>query len=112
MTKFPDSRSHSLSLPKVAISRFTAPVGTRNKCGAAKPFAHSGDEVGDADRLGVGDKEHLAFSPERGERKLDGRGEVVDRQKRAAIVEPAEGKRHWRLRQRGEAAILPSTPRP
>ena len=31
MTKFPDSRSHSASLPKVAISRFTAPAGTRNK---------------------------------------------------------------------------------
>ena len=69
----------------------------------AQAFAHGGNHVSHADRLGVGDEKNLAFGLGRGQREFDRRGEVLERKQRAAIVEPAEGQRHRRLRERCKA---------
>ena len=80
--------------------------------GAPQPLAHGADQPGDADRLGVGDEEGLVGCPLRAEHERDRGDEVRKREQRAAVVQPGEGERHRRPRQRrerGDVALDPGS---
>ena len=69
---------------------------------APKPFAHRRDDVGDADRLGIGHEICLVLGRRRGERERDRRRQIFEGEQRAAIGETGERQRHRRLGERGQ----------
>ena len=80
---------------------------------AAKPLAHGGDEISDADRLGVGDEEDLVLQlggEARAISMAEARFSIASSERR--LSSPAKGSGIGVLASVARLAILPLTPRP